>query len=241
MTDKTHPLIKQIRDRDKGAEPSVQSTDTVKFKKRWQGKRHSSEVPVAEDEKTKQFVSYITKAPLRTEQDKRNRRLIELAEIEEKLRGGRHVQNRTLQTWLTAEEYAQLDEMWEEQKRIRSGSKLKPEAVKHYERQLKRAQFYDSKAQGERERHQLGAAAVSQVACDALLKTMLHELHDKILTDNTIESWLDRTVPHSVDAVDLSAMPRSITSNSPAVRVKRLSKADIKIAVVSQAIQRLMS
>ncbi|WP_420588006.1 hypothetical protein [Marivita sp.] len=79
-----------------------------KQRRRWQPKQ-VGDMPLSEEAATQQFVSYMRAVKLIGPIDKRNRRIVELAQIEQKLRDGEHVQNRTLQTWLTAEEYAEID------------------------------------------------------------------------------------------------------------------------------------
>ena len=48
------------------------------------------------------------------------KRLAKLESIADKLKRGENVQNRQLQTWLSEEEYEQLDYEWQEQLDLRS-------------------------------------------------------------------------------------------------------------------------
>ena len=57
--------------------------------------------------------------------------------IADKLRRGENVQNRQLQTWLSEEEYEQLEYEWQEQLELRSELKDKPTKLKRYEEKLK--------------------------------------------------------------------------------------------------------
>ena len=66
-------------------------------------------------------------------------RLKKLNAIFEKLRLGKHVQNRQLQTWLSEEEYEQFEYEWREQLELRSELKDKPGDLKRYEEKLKQA------------------------------------------------------------------------------------------------------
>ena len=65
------------------------------------------------------------------------KRLAKLEAIAEKLKRGENVQNRQLQTWLSEQEYEQLDYEWQEQLELRSELKDKPSDLKRYEEKLK--------------------------------------------------------------------------------------------------------
>ena len=64
-------------------------------------------------------------------------RLSKLQGIADKLKRGENVQNRQLQTWLSKEEYEQLEYDWKEQLELRSDLKDKPSDLKRYEEKLK--------------------------------------------------------------------------------------------------------
>ena len=49
------------------------------------------------------------------------------------------MQNRQLQTWLSEDEYAQVDIEWQEQLELREELKDKPDELKRYEDKLKEA------------------------------------------------------------------------------------------------------
>ena len=65
------------------------------------------------------------------------KRLNKLEAIADKLRRGASVQNRQLQTWLSEEEYEQLEYKWKEQIELRNEPKGKPSDLKRYEEKLK--------------------------------------------------------------------------------------------------------
>ena len=58
------------------------------------------------------------------------------------------MQNHQLQTWLSKDEYAQLDAEWQEQFELRSELKDKPTDLKRYEEKLKQATFCYNRAEG---------------------------------------------------------------------------------------------
>lgn len=216
---------------DDGAAPKKRA-------RRWQGKQDSN-TAWGNEADTKAFVSYMLKVKLVGAVDKRNRRIVELGQIEQKLREGKHVQNRTLETWLTADEFAEIDKRWQQQKLIRSGSELKLDSVKAYEAMLKKAQFFDAKARGEAERGHEQAAQSSRHACQTILSNMLVYLNDHSANDPTFVTWLDRPIPANTDDLTLTDMPRSITSTGKGVRVQRQNISQVKIAVVQDALRSL--
>jgi CHAD domain-containing protein len=65
------------------------------------------------------------------------KRLNKLEGIADKLKRGENVQNRQLQTWLSEEEYEQLEHEWKEQLELRNELKDKPSDLKRYEEKLK--------------------------------------------------------------------------------------------------------
>ena len=58
------------------------------------------------------------------------KRLAKLEGIADKLKRGENVQNRQLQTWLSENEYAQIEVEWEEQLELRQEIKDKPSNLK---------------------------------------------------------------------------------------------------------------
>lgn len=171
--------------------------------------------------------------------DKRNRRYIALAELETQLRNSKHVQNRTLQTHLTPAQYAAYEAAQEQQKLIRSGSKQKPQAIKHYETELNRVQLQDTKAKDLHKRgHTDGAAAIEEL-CKTQMLDLLDDLRAAVLSDPALQQWLDRPIPAADSTLSIDAMPRSITSSSKSSLVQRRSKAEIKLAAVQAALREL--
>ena len=64
------------------------------------------------------------------------KRLSKLESITTKLRRGENVQNRQLQSWLSADEYSQIEAEWDTQKLFREELKDKPSELKRYEEKL---------------------------------------------------------------------------------------------------------
>ena len=58
------------------------------------------------------------------------------------------MQNRQLKTWLSDDEYAELEQAWEEQRELREELKDKPNDLKRYEEKLRQATFEYNRAEG---------------------------------------------------------------------------------------------
>ena len=82
---------------------------------------------------------------LTTEQAKR---LAKLETIADKLQRGENVQNRQLQTWLSKNEYEELEYERQEQLELREELKEKPCDLKRYEGKVKQATFNYNRAEG---------------------------------------------------------------------------------------------
>lgn len=57
------------------------------------------------------------------------------------------MQNRQLQTWLSEDEYEQLEYEWQEQLELREEIKDKPNELKRYEEKLREATFNYNRAE----------------------------------------------------------------------------------------------
>ena len=71
--------------------------------------------------------------PRRKLSSEETKRLAKLEAIAEKLKRGENVQNRQLQTWLSEDEYAQIEAEWKEQLELREELRDKPSGLKRYE------------------------------------------------------------------------------------------------------------
>ena len=86
--------------------------------------------------------------PRREQNSEEAKRLAKLKAIAEKLKRGENVQNRQLQTWLSEDEYTQLEYEWQEQLELRCELKDKPSDLKRYEEKLREATFNYNRAEG---------------------------------------------------------------------------------------------
>ena len=76
------------------------------------------------------------------------KRLNKLEAIADKLKRGENVQNRQLQTWISEDEYVQIEAEWREQLELREELKDKPSELKRYEEKLREATFNYNRAEG---------------------------------------------------------------------------------------------
>lgn len=172
-------------------------------------------------------------------------RLAKLRKMHDELTRGKNVQNRMLQTWLTQSEYAEFESDWLQQLEFRKELKDKPAKIKEYEAQLKKAIFYENKANGAHSRGKLDTALKFRNECEGRCERAL-ELLEEILNENPAYSvWIDRAVTFDADSIpglSPASMPRVVTSRSldkQAGDIRIMSKIDIKMAVVERAIANL--
>ena len=176
--------------------------------------------------------------------DKRERKT-KLRAILRKLKQGVHIQNRQLQTWLTADEYAEFERMWAEQRELRSELKSKPVSVVKYEALLKRGLFAEAKAEGYKRSNAKSKARAHNDA-QRHYEVAIEFLLEQLQMDPSLAQWIDRNVSDSAaDATALcgSAMPRCVTSRSldrgtGGLQIALQSKNEVKIAVVERALAR---
>ena len=169
-------------------------------------------------------------------------KLAKLEGIAEKLKRGENVQNRQLQTWLSEDEYAQVDIEWQEQLEIREELKDKPSELKRYEEKLKQATFYYNRAEGYSSKGKHTTAKRFYSKSESLCEDSLEILQEILHYDGYLRIWFDRDINFEVGgdlSADIVSLPRLVTSRSN----ERLngdsritSKQDAKLSVVERAI-----
>lgn len=182
--------------------------------------------------------------PKRKLQSYENERAEKLKELIAKLKRGEHVQNRTLQTWLWASEYAMLASGWNEQKNIRIELADKPTEVREYEERLKKALFTYNKAEGLSTRKKHTAAKKLFGEADRQFEQLLEYLQEIIEAEPSLRTWFDRDAEWTADSqisLDSVGIPRVITSRSANNQMgnkphNKLSKAQVKIQVLETAL-----
>jgi hypothetical protein len=168
-------------------------------------------------------------------------KLAKLEGIVEKLRRGENVQNRQLQTWLSEDEYAQVDIEWQEQLELREELKDKPTELKRYEDKLKEAIMMRNRSDAYHRKGKKSAAYKLDSKCESLCEDALEILQEIVAADASLQIWFDRNLDFGhgslIDA-SLGNLPRLVTSRS----IEKLSddsrlvkKIDVKISVVERA------
>jgi len=176
---------------------------------------------------------------LKVEEEKR---LSKLKAIAAKLKRGENAQNRQLQTWLSEDEYAQVDIEWQEQLEIREELKDKPSELKRYEEKLKEAIMMRNRSHAYHRKGKKSAAYKLDSKCESLCEDALEVLQEIVAADASLQIWFDRNLDFGhgslIDA-SLGNLPRLVTSRS----IEKLSddsrlvkKIDVKIGVVERAI-----
>jgi len=180
--------------------------------------------------------------PCRSLTAKDAKRLTKLEAIADKLKRKENVQNRQLQTWLSEDEYAQVDIEWQEQVEIREELKDKPSELKRYEEKLREATFYYNRAEGYSSKGKHTTAKRFYSKSESLCEDSLEILQEILHYDGYLRIWFDRDISFesgSELSADIVSLPRLVTSrsNEKLSDDSRLtSKQSVKLAVVERAI-----
>ena len=173
------------------------------------------------------------------------RRLQKLERIADKLKRGENVQNRQLQTWLSDNEYAQIEAEWQEQLALRETLKDKPSEIKRYEAKLRKANLMRNRAESYSNRGNHDAAKTCYYKCESLCEDALEILQEILHSDSSLRVWFDRDISFEVGgdlSADIVSLPRLVTSrsNEKLSDDSRLArKQSVKLAVVERAIHNI--
>jgi hypothetical protein len=180
--------------------------------------------------------------PHRTLTAEEQKRLAKLEGMVERLKRGENVQNRQLQTWLSEDEYAQVDIEWLEQLEIREELKDKPTELKRYEDKLKEAIMMRNRSDAYHRKGKKSAAYKLDIKCESLCEDALEILQEIVTADASLLIWFDRNLDFGhgslIDA-SLGNLPRLVTSRSIEKQhddSRIVKKIDVKIGVVDRAI-----
>ena len=132
------------------------------------------------------------------------KRLAKLEAIADKVKRGENVQNRQLQTWLSENEYEQLEYEWQEQLELRSELKDKPSELKRYEEKLREATFNYNRAEGYSSKGKHLTAKKFYDKSESLCEEALEILQEILHYDSSLRVWFDRDMSFEVGG-DLSA------------------------------------
>ena len=173
------------------------------------------------------------------------RRLAKLEAIADKLKRGENVQNRKLQTWLSAEEYAQLEAEWQEQLELREELKDKPSDLMRYEEKLKQATFNYNRAEGCSRKGKHSTAKKFYNKCESLCEDAIEILQEFLHVDSSLRVWFERDICFEGGdglSADIVSRPRLVTSRSNEKRSddsRVSSKQSVKLAVVERAMHNI--
>ena len=115
--------------------------------------------------------------------------LARLEVIADKLKRGENVQNRQLQTWLSKDEYAQIEAEWQEQLELREELKDKPSELKRYEEKLREATFNYNRAEGYSSKGKHTTAKKFYNKSESLCEDALEILQEILHYDSTLRVW----------------------------------------------------
>ena len=155
--------------------------------------------------------------PRRQLTSEEEKRLAKLEAIAEKLKRGENVQNRQLKTWLSEDEYTQLEYEWQVQLELRSELKDKPNDLKRYGEKLKQAAFNYNRAEGYSSKGKHNTAKKFYNKSESLCEDALEILQEILHYDSTLRVWFDRDISFEVGgdlSADIVSLPRLVTSRS---------------------------
>jgi len=166
------------------------------------------------------------------------KRLARLEIIADKLTRGENVQNRQLQTWLSEDEYAQMEAEWQEQLALRETLKDKPIELKRYEDKLKEAIMMRNRSDAYHRKGNKASAYKLDSKCESLCEDALEILQEIVQYDASLQIWFDRELDFghgSLIDVSIGNLPRIVTSRSIDKKrgdIRLASKQSVKLAVV---------
>jgi len=165
--------------------------------------------------------------------------------IADKLKRGENVQNRQLQTWLSEDEYEQLEYEWKEQLELRNELKDKPSDLKRYEEKLKQATFNYNRAEGYSSKGKHSTAKKFYDKSESLCEDALEILQEILHYDSSLRVWFDRDISFEAGrglSADIVSLPRLVTSRSHeklSDDSRLTSKQSVKLAVVERAMHNI--
>ena len=183
--------------------------------------------------------------PRREINSEKAKRLAKLEAIADKLSRAENVQNRQLQTWLSEEEYKQLEYEWQEQLELREELKDKPNDLKRYEEKLREATFNYNRAEGYSNKGKHDTAKKFYNKSESLCEETLEILQEILHCDSSLRVWFDRDISFEVGgdlSADIVSLPRLVTSRSHeklSDDSRLTSKQSVKLAVVERAMHNI--
>ena len=166
-----------------------------------------------------------------------------LEKILQQLQIGQHVQNRTLQTWLSAAEFSSIDQIWEQEQAKAAFWRQKPQAVIKYEALIKLADFQHNRSTGYADKNKAQQAKQFELMSQSSYERALEHLAEQVTLDPSLHGWFDRSLDWGDFNLDVDSVPRCSTSRSNFKQgngvVSKMSIAEVKLQVVQQALDDL--
>ena len=155
------------------------------------------------------------------------------------------MQNRQLQTWLSEDEYAQLEAEWKEQLELRKELEDKPNDLKRYEEKLKEAIMMHNRSDAYHRKGNKASAYKLDLKCESLCEDAVEILQEIAQHDTNLEIWFDRELDFghgSLIHAIIGNLPRVVASRSIDKKrgdIRLARKQSVKLAVVERAINNI--
>lgn len=155
------------------------------------------------------------------------------------------MQNRDLETWLTAEEFTAYLADVDDQRALRSDVEEKPEQIVRYEQLFQQARLWENRAEGYSTRGNSKQAKIFRAKADAAYERLLEHYSEILAGDFSLNGWFDRSVdfdPENAPSLVAECMPQVITSRSlnnasqPMNKRLMVSRNEVKLRAVEAAI-----
>ncbi|WP_298168951.1 hypothetical protein [Novosphingobium sp.] len=166
-----------------------------------------------------------------------------------RLKQGKNVQNRDLQTWLGAVGYKRYVAAWAAQLDLRDVLDNKPDAIVEYEARLKRANFTFNRAERYSQKGNHTAAKKLFGAADIEYEQLLERLQEIIAADPSLNMWFDRGTSWTWDGennIEPELVPQVVTSKGQfnrtpngGLKMGKMDKRAVKIDVIKHELARL--
>jgi hypothetical protein len=175
-------------------------------------------------------------------------RLAKLHDLLDRLRRGKIVQNRQLQTWLGEQGYKEYEDNWSNTVDQRNLLSRKSSAIIEYEELLKKAILLYNRGETASQRGMRSARQLHAKAQTAFERALLY-LEEQLSIDPSLQIWLDRHCDFTASnypSLDPISVPRAITSRSldnqsGPISEKIDSKRQCKIRAVEAVIEQIKS
>lgn len=160
----------------------------------------------------------------------------------DEFRRGKNVLNRTWRTWVGEDGCELFEQMWREQLELREHLHVKPQAVLEYEERLKKATFFNNRAEHAEVKGHASHSKLEDQATD-LFAEALAQLMDAASDDPSLQAWFDRPLDDDLNAAP-GHMPIVITSRSAdklsgSGSMQKMSKREVKAYATEIVLNRL--